>query len=81
MRVYLTEQFIAQYDAVQPQIQKAVTKQLRLLKNNVRHPSLYAKKYDEARDIWQARINRDWRFYFIIKGNTYRIIEMKGHPK
>jgi len=81
MRVDLTEQFIAQYDAAQPQIQKAVTKQMRLLKNNVRHPPLHAKKYDEAGDIWQARITRNWRFYFTIEGNTYRIIEMKAHPK
>jgi Txe/YoeB family toxin of Txe-Axe toxin-antitoxin module len=81
MRVHLTEQFIAQYDQAQPQIQKAVTKQLRLLKGNVRHPSLHAKKYDEARDIWQARITRDWRLYFIIKDDVYRIIEMKVHPK
>jgi hypothetical protein len=29
-------------------------------------PSLRAKKYDEAQDYWQARVNRDWRFYFTI---------------
>jgi hypothetical protein len=81
MRVHLTEQFIAQFDAAEPAVQKAILKQLRLLKNNVRHPSLHAKKYDEARDIWQARINRSWRFYFIIQKDTYQIIEMKAHPK
>ena len=34
------------------------------LLKNIRHPSLHAKKYDEARGIWQARVNRDIRFYF-----------------
>lgn len=69
MRVHLTGQFIVQFDAAEPSIQKAVLKQLRLLKVNVRHPSLHAKKYDETEDIWQARINRSWRFYFIIQNN------------
>lgn len=81
MRMDLTEQFIAQYDFAEPRIQKAVRKQLSLLQNNLRHPSLRAKKYDESRDIWQARITHGWRFYFLIKGDTYRIIEMKAHPK
>jgi plasmid maintenance system killer protein len=30
------------------------------------HPSLHAKKYDEENDVWQARVNKDWRFYFTI---------------
>lgn len=81
MRVHLTEQFIAQFDAAETVVQKAVTKQLRLLAANVRHPSLHAKKYDEGEDIWQARINRSWRFYFIIKRDVYQIVEMKSHPK
>jgi len=42
---------------------------------------LRAKKYDEARDIWQARINRDWRFYFQIDGDTYIILDVIPHPK
>jgi hypothetical protein len=42
---------------------------------------LQAKKYDEARNLWQARINRDWRFYFTIEGDTYRIQNITAHPK
>ncbi len=30
---------------------------------------------------WQARINKSWRFYFVIQKDIYRIIEMKAHPK
>jgi len=51
------------------------------LENDLHHPSLRAKKYDEARDLWQARINRDWRFYFTIEGDTYRIQNITPHPK
>ncbi len=81
MRVHLTEHFLAQFDAAESNIQKAVLKQLRLLGENVRHPSLHAKKYSETEDLWQARINRSWRFYFIIEKDVYRIVEMKAHPK
>jgi len=81
MRLDLTEQFLAQFDHAQPAVQKAVLKQLKLLEANVRHPSLHAKKFDGAEDIWQARISKSWRFYFVIQKDVYRIIEMKAHPK
>jgi len=48
---------------------------------NLRHPSLRAKKYNEAEDIWQARVNRDWRFYFTIQGDTVIIRDIIPHPK
>lgn len=54
---------------------------MRLLLENFRHPSLRTKKYDEPRNIWQARVNRDWRFYFVITGDTYLILNVIPHPK
>ena len=62
-------------------IQKAFQKQVRLLAKNLNHPSLRAKKYDEAGDFWQARVNRDWRFYFLIQNDTYLIVAIIPHPK
>lgn len=64
-----------------PSVRKAFYKQVRLLDENLRHPSLRAKKYDEARDLWQARVNRDWRFYFRIVGDSIIITEIIPHPK
>jgi hypothetical protein len=61
--------------------QKAFFKQTKLLEQNLRHPSLRAKKYDEAMDRWQARVNRDWRFYFRIIDDTYYILKLIPHPK
>jgi hypothetical protein len=52
-----------------------------LLARNLRHPSLRAKKYDEARDIWQARVNGGWRLYFLIRGDLYYLLDMIPHPK
>jgi mRNA interferase RelE/StbE len=58
-----------------PSILKAVVKTAQAL----RHPSRL--RNFEAEDIWQARINKGWRFYFVIQKDLYRIIEMKAHPK
>jgi mRNA-degrading endonuclease RelE of RelBE toxin-antitoxin system len=64
-----------------PAVRKAFHKQIRFLEHELRHPSLQAKKYDESRNLWQARINLDWRFYFTIEGDTYRIQDVTPHPK
>ena len=52
-----------------------------MLIQDLRHSSLHAKKYDEARDLWQARVNYAWRFYFKIVGDVYLMDEIKYHPK
>jgi mRNA interferase RelE/StbE len=63
------------------EVRKAFFKQAAFLEKDLRHPSLHAKKYDESKDRWQARINRDWRFYFNIAGDTYIIRDIVPHPK
>jgi mRNA interferase RelE/StbE len=55
--------------------------QLAFLLSNLRHPSLRAKKYDEAIDIWQARVDDGYRFYFQIDGETYLLLSIIPHPK
>ena len=69
------------YDSLQQKIRKAFDKQVRFLADNLQHPSLHAKKYDESRDRWQARVNRNWRSYFNIVGDTYIIRDIVPHPK
>lgn len=56
-------------------------KQLDLLSGNLRHPSIQAKKYDESNDVWQGRVNRDYRFYFQIVEEDYVILRIIPHPK
>ncbi len=63
------------------EVRAAFQKQVAFLLADLRHPSLRAKNFDEAHDIWQARVNRDWRFYFRIIGDTYRLLEIIPHPK
>ena len=62
-------------------VRKAFSKQVRLLARNLHHPSLHRKKYDEAQDLWQARVNKNWRLYFVIRGDAYVVLEVISHPK
>lgn len=39
-------------------VKKAFFKQVKFLAQNIHHPSLHAKKYNETNDRWQARVNR-----------------------
>ena len=81
MRLFYTRRFEQSYDEAPEDVQRAFAKQAQFLAANLRHPSLKAKKYDEANDIWQARVNRNWRFYFQIKGETYFLLDIVPHPK
>ncbi len=64
-----------------PSVRKAFFKQVKFLEKNLHHPSLRAKKYDERLDLWQARVTKDWRFYFRIQGDVYHIVDIIPHPK
>ncbi len=81
MKLRFTERLRKSYEAAPRQVQRAFDKQARLLAHNLHHPSLRAKKYDEARDVWQARVSKDWRFYFTIEGDEYLIVGLTPHPK
>lgn len=56
-------------------------KQAGFLLRDIRHPSLHAKKYSEKYNVWQARVDKNYRFYFLIKNNTYILLHIKKHPK
>lgn len=80
MRVIYSERFRRSYEDVPRSVQRACDRRLALLLKNLRHPSLRAKKYDEARDIWQARVTGGWRFYFTIEGDAYHLHNIIPHP-
>ena len=81
MKLYFTERFRQNYASAPPEVQRAFDKQAALLAKNLRHPSLRAKKYDEAQGIWQARVTKGWRFYFVIEGDSYILRNIIPHPK
>ncbi len=81
MRLLFSGKALRDYQSAPARIQQAVDKQLSFLLKNLKYPSLHAKKYDENKDIWQARLAKDWRFYFQIRKDIYYIITIIKHPK
>jgi len=72
MNVALTERALAALASAQPAVQKAFIQQINYLARDLHRPSLRAKKFDEVQDVWQARVNDDWRFYFTIARRNFR---------
>ncbi len=81
MKVVYTRRALAALKNLSVPIRKAFYKQVGFLVRDLNHPSLRAKKFDEANDVWQARVNRDWRFYFVIKEDRYIVTNVVPHPK
>lgn len=81
MKRRLTPNAVEAYIDAPSAVRKAFAKQVKMLVLNLRHPSLHAKKYDETGNIWQARVNQSWRFYFTIEMDTYVILDIIPHPK
>lgn len=81
MKLLRTRRARNDYQALPPKVRELADKQLTRLLEDLRYPSLHAKKYDEKRGIWQGRVTRDYRFYFLIEGETYVILAITKHPK
>lgn len=80
MRVIFTDPFSHRFKKLPDAIKRKFERQVISLLKNIRHPSLRAKKYDEVRDIWQARVDDDYRFYFQIRADTYYLLNIIKHP-
>jgi len=81
MTLAFSSHFARSYGKAPLAVQRAFDKQSALLLENLFHPSLRAKKHGVAGNLWQARVNSSWRFYFTIEGEVYHLHELKTHPK
>lgn len=81
MKIIHSDRFKKSFKNFSPVVQKKFEKQVEKLIYDINYPSLHAKKYDESCDIWQARVDRNVRFYFLIDCDTYILLDIKNHPK
>jgi mRNA-degrading endonuclease RelE of RelBE toxin-antitoxin system len=81
MQLFYTERFRRSYADAPLRVRKQFDKQAALLEHDIRHPSLRCKKYNEAEDIWQGRVNAGWRFYLRIDADVYYLLDIIPHPK
>jgi len=81
MRIDYTRTALEALEDAPPLIRRIFWGKMRLLEQNLLHPGLHVKKYNEAEDKWQGRVNREWRFYFRIIAGTIIITDVTPHPK
>lgn len=81
MKVEYTPTFKSNFKKFPKEIRRKFYKQVDFLINNIRHPSLQTKKYGGEKNVWQARVDKNIRFYFSIKNDSYTLINIKNHPK
>ncbi len=79
MKYQLSARAEKDYVALSKEIRKSTRNKFEILVTDIRYPSLRAKKYDETTGLWQGRINKEWRFYFLILRDTYYIISIRKH--
>ena len=79
MKFSSTPHFDREFKKFRREVRVAFRKQQGFLLQDIRHPSLRAKKYDESGDIWQARVTRNVRFYFQIQGDCYVLLNIRKH--
>jgi len=79
MRRATTKPFDREFKKFSKEIQDAFEKQINFLLQDIRHPSLRAKKYDEGTNIWQARVTKNVRFYFRLEGDVYILLNIRRH--
>ena len=80
MKLLFAKPFIKDYHDLPEHIQKQTDKQLTLLLQNFRHPSLRIKKVEGINGkIWEGSITMNYRFTFQIEGETILMRRIGTH--
>ena len=81
MKVLAYEGFRDFYHKLPATIQRKVDKQIRLLAQNLRYPSLQVKKIQGTVGIWEARVDRQYRLSFEMAGDTIYLRVVGNHDE
>ncbi|MEK7727351.1 MAG: type II toxin-antitoxin system mRNA interferase toxin, RelE/StbE family [candidate division KSB1 bacterium] len=80
MKLQWSEEFKKDYRALPQHIQKQTDRKLRLLVEDLFHPSLRAKKMKGRKDeMYEASITMNYRVLFQISGDTYLLRRIGTH--
>ena len=79
MKLVFTKSFKRDYQGLPDRIQSKVEKQLDFLLEDLNYPSLQAKKMEGEEGIWEARVDKNYRFTFQIEGDYYILRRVGTH--
>lgn len=75
-----TDSFLNDYAHLPREIQERTEKAISLLVNDIRHPSLKARKIKGVKEIWEARITLNCRLTFrVLKGGVLQLRRVGTH--
>lgn len=80
-KVKVTASFKKDYDSLPQSIQKKAKKVIGFLKKDFRYPLIRAKKIKGARDTWEGRVNRFYRFTFRIEEDIVYLRHIGSHNR
>jgi mRNA-degrading endonuclease RelE of RelBE toxin-antitoxin system len=63
-KIRTSQRFIEHYQKLPQEIKRKVKKVLRLLAEDVRHPSLHSKPIEGAPGIYEARVDQNYRLTY-----------------
>ena len=78
MRILAYERFRKSYQHLPHEIQLKVDKQLSLLADHPRHPSLRVKRIQGTVGLWEARVDLHYRMSFEMRGEAI-YLRVVGH--
>lgn len=74
-----TERFKKAFRALPKSVQEKAIKAFRLIQDNPHHPSLHVKRVQGTDDIWEGRVDRQYRFTFqFIKEDDQTVIVFRN---
>lgn len=79
MRLCFTERFLKLYQKLPHEIRRRADKQMQLLLENPRHPSLRFHKMKGSTSYWEIRITMHYRIVFQINGDKYVLTAIGSH--
>lgn len=78
MKLRFTQSFLALYADLPPDIKRPIDKQLRLLLENPKHPSLRLHKM-QGHERWEISVTMRYRITFSIAGDEYILRNVGPH--
>lgn len=81
MRVKTLKPFDRDLEQLPHSIRKKFLKQLQILIENPRYPSLHVKKVQGYEDIWEARVDFQYRFTFEYQGDLIVLRAIGNHDE
>jgi mRNA interferase RelE/StbE len=78
LRLTLTERFRKSALELEPEIRTKLRKQIELLVLDPRHPSLRVRKIKGTASIFEARVDRNFRFTFEYGGKHEVVLRVVG---